>query len=514
MNSAHCVSTPNKGYYLEEEILNKKEYKTRFNSDLITIMIGKTKSDIIIRSSYYELKIEQENLSILTKIKFTSLDESYEFMENIFNENQFKIIEKTPNVIKLKIAINEDIKDMVKEIELCLVENFENKNILIKDLFDKYINIEKKINKVESNNKILKEENKKLKYDYINMKNKMSSIKNNHIDDIKGIQEKIMNLNNQFKEEVNQLSNKLFQKINEIKQKINLFQMNNSKSEKNILKNKLHSIKKKDNFNTFMSNNNNKNNNDLILKNNLNNMNKNGKFNIIFKINGNYNYNYKPIMIEYKDTDLISTLVDEYRKRIIKDKFNFNNAQYIFNSKPLNMSLTAKDAGLENNNIIYVDIFDGIIFKISGMKNGDFLFIIKFNYEEKISKIINKFLNKSGFSLSEKIKFYYNGKILDENLTISETGLKFNSEILVEIRDPIHFINIFFKNLENNQNIKIESLFTEKMSSIIERYKYRTNNLSRNIRFSFNSKIIDEGKTIEELELKNHSIIETSYESH
>ena len=72
MNSAHCVSTPNKGYYLEEEILNKKEYKTRFNSDLITIMIGKTKSDIIIRSSYYELKIEQENLSILTKIKFTS----------------------------------------------------------------------------------------------------------------------------------------------------------------------------------------------------------------------------------------------------------------------------------------------------------------------------------------------------------------------------------------------------------------------------------------------------------
>ena len=147
MNSAHCVSTPNKGYYLEEEILNKKEYKTRFNSDLITIMIGKTKSDIIIRSSYYELKIEQENLSILTKIKFTSLDESYEFMENIFNENQFKIIEKTPNVIKLKIAIIEDIKDMVKEIELCLVENFENKNILIKDLFDKYINIEKKLMK-------------------------------------------------------------------------------------------------------------------------------------------------------------------------------------------------------------------------------------------------------------------------------------------------------------------------------------------------------------------------------
>ena len=58
MKPAPFISTP-KQYYAEEdeELLTRNEYKVKYNSDFITLMIGKTKNDIIIRSSYYEIKM-------------------------------------------------------------------------------------------------------------------------------------------------------------------------------------------------------------------------------------------------------------------------------------------------------------------------------------------------------------------------------------------------------------------------------------------------------------------------
>ena len=50
----------------EEELLIKKEYITKYNSDIIKIIIGKTKDNIIIKSNYYELKFNKDYLSLLT----------------------------------------------------------------------------------------------------------------------------------------------------------------------------------------------------------------------------------------------------------------------------------------------------------------------------------------------------------------------------------------------------------------------------------------------------------------
>ena len=200
MNPSPFINTPNKDYSEEEEeLLSKREYKVKYNSDLITIIIGKTKNDIIIRSTYYELKINKESLSLLTKTIYKSIDESYEFIENIFNQNKFRIKEKTSNEIKLIIKAYDTIKRKEKELELCLIENFSNKNFLIKELFNKYMNIEKELIDDIKNNNVIKEENDKLKQEKYNLKNKIEMVENQN-NDVGGKLEtmNIMNMMNQF----------------------------------------------------------------------------------------------------------------------------------------------------------------------------------------------------------------------------------------------------------------------------------------------------------------------------
>ena len=93
MKAAPYIKTPQ----LEEddeEILIQKEYFAKYNSDLLRIIIGKTKHNIVIRNTYYELKLNKDDLSLLTKIIYKSIDESFKFLNNIFEQNKFKIKEK------------------------------------------------------------------------------------------------------------------------------------------------------------------------------------------------------------------------------------------------------------------------------------------------------------------------------------------------------------------------------------------------------------------------------------
>jgi len=141
MDAPPYIYTPNE----EEEILYKKEYKVLYNSDYINIIIEKTKKNIIIRSDYYEIKLNIENLSLLTKVIYKSIDESFEYINNIFIRNKFKIKEKNSKIIKLIIIIYDNIKGKDKEIELFLKENFDNKNFLIKELYNKFMKLEQEI---------------------------------------------------------------------------------------------------------------------------------------------------------------------------------------------------------------------------------------------------------------------------------------------------------------------------------------------------------------------------------
>ena len=191
----------------EEELLIKKEYITKYNSDIIKIIIGKTKDNIIIKSNYYELKFNKDYLSLLTNTLFKTLDESFEFIENIFNENKYKIKEISSENIKLiittfNIYTSFGINRIEKDIELILLENFENKNILIKELFNKYIKIEKEIYEMKNDNKLIKEENDKLKKDNNILKKEIEIIKNNNKNEIGRLQIQYMNMINNKKKAI------------------------------------------------------------------------------------------------------------------------------------------------------------------------------------------------------------------------------------------------------------------------------------------------------------------------
>jgi predicted DNA-binding protein YlxM (UPF0122 family) len=82
------IKNPNKKSEFKEDILIKKEFTLKYLSDFYEIIIGKTQNNIIFQSSYYKLKLSLENLSSLTNIIFKSIDDSFEFIENIFNQKK------------------------------------------------------------------------------------------------------------------------------------------------------------------------------------------------------------------------------------------------------------------------------------------------------------------------------------------------------------------------------------------------------------------------------------------
>ena len=308
-------------------------------------MIGKTKDNIIIRSTYYELKLNKDDLSLLTKTIYKSIDESYEFIKNIFNQNKFKIKEKTSKRIKLIIRIYDMIKAKEKDIELILLENFENQNSLIKDLFNKYINIEKKIDEINNDNKILKEENDRLKQDNNNLKMEIQFIKNNNENKFGGLQMQymnIMNTINMIQQQINQFINR----INQMEQTMNMMSNNNL----NLMSQNNFNLQ---NFNPM--------NNEYNLNNNLNGMNQN---------------NFNLMNLSNNDSDLIDQ----------------NNPMFKF------MNETRND---------YNNQYINIIFRFSGPNKRKLPIIVQCKYDDLISTIIEKFRKKTNI-FNEHVKFYFN----------------------------------------------------------------------------------------------------------
>ena len=69
--------TPQNNMSQIEAIIEKKEYRANFNYSSLPIVIERTNNAIIIRSSYYQLKLSSQDLSQLTGIIFNSIQEVF-----------------------------------------------------------------------------------------------------------------------------------------------------------------------------------------------------------------------------------------------------------------------------------------------------------------------------------------------------------------------------------------------------------------------------------------------------
>ena len=109
------------------------------------------------------------------------------------------------------------------------------------------------------------------------------------------------------------------------------------------------------------------------------------------------------------------------------------------------------------------------------------------------------------------IRFEYNSKILHENKSVKEDGIKNDSIIYVIKKNNIKLktISIFIKYYENNEYkypFKMECLVTEKIKSLFKKYKNKYE-ITKYLNVFLNSAKLDREKRIEETELSNNSKI-------
>ena len=329
MKPAQFMMTPNENKI--EEVIKRKEYKAIYLSEIYNIIIEKTNKNINIRSIYYQLKLDKEQMSALTNTIFNSIDETFEFIINIFNQNKYYINGITSNSLILRIQTYDIKKRKQKEIELYLNQNFEDKNYLIKELFNKYIKLEKDIIKIKNENKKLIGENDKLNKDNINLKMEIESIKNNQIN---GINMQITNINNiiyQMQQQIIQIQNQ----INSLSMPMNMNQLN---------------LNEQISVNNIQDNNIQSKNNNIIVH-----------FKWAGGLDTNNNINSEIMRIQCNPKESTKELIQKWRKKY--NIYEKKNIQFIYNVRtlPEYEHCTVEEFGIYNNARISIIITQQIV---------------------------------------------------------------------------------------------------------------------------------------------------------
>ena len=155
MNAFNNFNTPNINNEYEENYLAQSEFKANYKNNIININLIKTNNSIIIRSSYYEIKLYPNNFSFIVGHNMPNLDGTFNFLESIFSNNNFYIKNIEQKSIKLSIIRNNAFLNQ-NELELELTENLkQNYLVLIKDLYSKYSKIENELSDLKNQNSIL-----------------------------------------------------------------------------------------------------------------------------------------------------------------------------------------------------------------------------------------------------------------------------------------------------------------------------------------------------------------------
>ena len=145
------------------ELLEYEEYYLIKDNNIYKVIIGIDKNDIIIKCKNHMIKLNLHELNIVANIEFNTLNEGYDFIKNLFDENKIIIKEI---IIKKNIKLSFKIAND-KEIKIFLNYNIDYKNYL----FNSINNLKKEIIDLKKENKQLKNEINKLKEYHLDPKN-------------------------------------------------------------------------------------------------------------------------------------------------------------------------------------------------------------------------------------------------------------------------------------------------------------------------------------------------------
>ena len=198
MESSSCISNTPSGNEKQNNIISLKEYKIDYLDESIKILIGKTKENIIIISSYYEIKLSPQELSIITKLPLKTINDAFNFIEDIFENKSFKITNITPNELTIIINIFDITTGNKKDISLILEENIkDNTKSLIQELFEKNIELKKEIKRIKEENFNLKKAIDNLKESDKKNNEEINVMKNNQIIIMNKLSQLEININQQ-----------------------------------------------------------------------------------------------------------------------------------------------------------------------------------------------------------------------------------------------------------------------------------------------------------------------------
>ena len=427
--------------------LSEEYYLTKDNT-IYKVIVGKLNNTIIINCKRYETTFKNNELSILTKQELNSIDEEYEFIINLFEDNKVSIQEiKKDDYISLKLKINNFNEEKEIELSLKYYNFYENlfitkfNNSAINNLFIKIKNMDKEIN---------------------SLKNELQNLKRNHIN-------------------------------NNINDNLNNFNINNNLNNFNI-----------NNRNNINNNNrNNINNRNLIFNNNMADNSGCKEIKLLKNlVNDSYSNLWRnDVFIAFKSIKNIFMLIYANEKKsiisfdIIKDK-KLNEAwnahqEYItnfryyldHNKRDLLLSISSEDNNLKLWNINIDDRFEclldikninkeGHLDSACFLKDNNQTFILTSNHNNNIEKI------------PESIKVYdFNGNKIKE-INNSNEDTRFIDT---------YYYNILSKNYIITCTNNYSKSYDYKENKVYHKYS-KDNNLE-----TINSIVIDDKK--EKLEL-------------
>jgi hypothetical protein len=95
------------GLNSQDLISDYQEYYLTYKNNIYKLLVTRNQNEIIIQSNNYSITFNQNDLSLLTQVKFESLGKAYEFIVDLFEENKARIDNiLTKNNIKLILREN------------------------------------------------------------------------------------------------------------------------------------------------------------------------------------------------------------------------------------------------------------------------------------------------------------------------------------------------------------------------------------------------------------------------
>ena len=185
-----------------ENLLESKEFQIYQGNHAFLILLGKTINSVTVKCSHYSANLNYNELSIITGNKFNNINELYNFIFNIFNNNNVQIEIKN-NEMNLNLSFYNMNTKQNKKFMITMAYSNNNIDYFINNLWNKITKLEQENEILKMNFQNLMQSNQQLYQEIQSLKN--SNNFNNNINNM--INNNMNNIHSSFNQSMNDGNN-------------------------------------------------------------------------------------------------------------------------------------------------------------------------------------------------------------------------------------------------------------------------------------------------------------------